>query len=225
MSNDTNTFTAEGRAEYAQELVRLSDEAKRYVEVNRGWDIAFKVLLLIIAILAIIGAAVAATYEKEPLPSRPMSNDTNTFTAEERAEYAQELVRLSDEAKRYVEVNRGWDIAFKVLLLIIAILAIIGAAVAATYEKEPLPSSLKILNVVTTGLATLLGGFAFSQFNFANRQAVWQKKQNMYITLRHQLLYTNPDKRVFITQVKTVREIDETSPTEPGPPKQPNSGG
>ena len=154
-----------------------------------------------------------------------MSNDTNTFTDEERAKYEQELVGFSDEAKRYVGVNRGWDIAFKVLLLIIAILAIIGAAVAATYEKEPLPSSLKILNVATTGLTTLLGGFAFSQFNFANRQAVWQKKQNMFITLRHQLLFTNPDKHVFITQVETVRNMPETNSTELGPPKQPNSGG
>ena len=162
---------------------------------------------------------------RSPLRVGPMSNDTNTFTDEERAKYEQELVGFSDEAKRYVGVNRGWDIAFKVLLLIIAILAIIGAAVAATYEKEPLPSSLKILNVATTGLTTLLGGFAFSQFNFANRQAVWQKKQNMFITLRHQLLFTNPDKHVFITQVETVRNMPETNSTELGPPKQPNSGG
>lgn len=148
-----------------------------------------KSLLLVIAVFLCATLLVTPAFAEE----KPTS-----FAANERIEIGKLLTTEITDSDKYALVNRTYDILFKVLLFVVSGLAAIGAArVAALGEKVP-PVWLKTSNLALTALAPLITSLAFTQFDFAKRQAVWERRHFALTTCQMSLQYSNPNREAFL---------------------------
>jgi len=118
------------------------------------------------------------------------------------------------ECRRIAAYNQRWDIAFKVLLLVLTLGATVCSVFIANYTEKP-PAALAIASAILAGASTALSAFAFSQFNFAARQTNWSAKANAYDALRVELLYAEPDKITFVQRMNQLLRIDDNTSAEP----------
>ena len=121
-----------------------------------------------------------------------------TFGPQERQEITTLLTTEISDSGTNALVNRTYDIVFKVLLFIVSGLAAIGAArVAALGETVP-PVWLKTSNLALTALAPLITSLAFTQFDFAKRQAVWERRHYALVACKMSIQYSDPSRETFL---------------------------
>ena len=151
-------------------------------------------LLLLIALLCATILVSPALAEEKPV----------AFAANERVEIGKLLVTEIKDSSTYALVNRTYDIVFKVLIFIVSGLAAIGAArVAALGDTVP-PVWLKTSNLALTALAPLMISLAFTQFDFAKRQAVWERRHYALLACQMSLQYSNPTRETFLGSLELI---------------------
>jgi hypothetical protein len=146
------------------------------------------------------------------LPCPPVLADDTAFSDPEAQKLSVLLDKESKEAEATARINQYYDIGFKVLVLLLGIAATFGAAVvAANRGTEKSPQWLTVTNVATTGTATLLTAFASSQFNFDQRNAIFQAKAIALSNLSVKLQYDHPKREEFLATLEVVRRLHDHS--------------
>jgi hypothetical protein len=145
----------------------------------------------------------------------PQSLAQDSFSQEQKADEIKKLQTDIDHSRKIAGVNQGWDISFKVALLVLAIAAAGGTAYLAALGQVTPPSWLKISNLVLTSATAALSTFAYTQFDFAKRQTVWRERTVQLESCQDALRYLNPNPEEFLRQVKDIRKWgDSTAVTE-----------
>lgn len=145
----------------------------------------------------------------------PQSLAQDSFSQEQKADEIKKLQADIEYSKRMAGVNQGWDITFKIALLVLAIAAAGGTAYLASLGQVTAPSWLKISNLVLTSATAALTTFAYTQFDFAKRQTVWRERAVQLESCQDSLRYLNPNPEKFLGQVKDIRKWgDSTAVTE-----------
>jgi cytochrome c556 len=142
-----------------------------------------------------------------------------SFSPEERADLLKEIKEEQTQVAKYARINHGWDVFFKVVLLLLSVTAVVGAGCAATYGNEQVPRWLRVFNIASTGLVTLLSGFANTDFNLSQRRALCQKKADAFHESAQLLRYTDPDKEQFLKKLESIRALNDLTQ----PISQPNN--
>jgi hypothetical protein len=108
-----------------------------------------------------------------------------TFTADEVADH-------------WISYNQGWDILFRVLVLVLSLATTVLSLISAnTHDAPPV---LATTSAVLAGIVTLVSAFAFSTLDFATRQRGWTTKTNAWRALIDQLNFAEPDKKQFLAR-------------------------
>ena len=149
-------------------------------------------------------AALAILFALAPVAPAAAQDRPATFEAKERQEIIELLNTEIPDSQANAKWNRGYDIVFKVLLFIISGLAAIGAArVAALGEIVP-PVWLKTSNLALTALAPLITSLAFTQFDFAKRQAVWERRHYALVACKMSIQFTSPGREAFLSSLDAI---------------------
>ncbi len=139
------------------------------------------------------------------------------FTKDEREGLAKELEPQIAEALHWSSYNQGWDIRFRVVVLILGLATVVCSGVATSnLYQDPKPWSLT--STVLAGVSALLSGFAFKDFSFSRRQRLWRRKGDALSSLRVELLFADPEKKSFLDRLAIVRNWgDQTDPDSKWP--------
>lgn len=152
------------------------------------------VLLLIIAFFCVVTSISPVVAQER----------TTAFGANERQEIGTLITTEISDSSKTALLNRTYDIVFKVLLFIVSGLAAIGAArVAALGETVP-PVWLKTSNLALTALAPLITSLAFTQFDFAKRQAVWERRHYALVACKMSIQYSDPSRETFLASLDAI---------------------
>lgn len=151
------------------------------------------------------------------LESTVWAAEPEVFSLEDRTKIHSRIESELAQSKKIAFTNQALDVTFKVGLLVIALGATIGAAYAATYQDTPAPRWLKITNTSLTGGAAALSAFAFTQFNFAQRQSNWEARAAALEAREFVLDFGTPDKNLFLLELGEILSWGDT--------KQPTSLG
>jgi hypothetical protein len=139
------------------------------------------------------------------------------FSKDESERLANELEPQIVEALHWSSYNQGWDIAFRVALLILGLATVMCSGIA-TSHLHPDPRPWSLTSTVLAGASALLSAFAFSDFRFVQRQRLWRRKADALSSLRVELLYANPEKTSFLDRLAIVRSWgDQTDPDSKWP--------
>jgi hypothetical protein len=148
---------------------------------------------------------VVALFYALAIPSQANAQDRPaTFEAKEREEIVGLLLTEISDSDTNALVNRTYDIVFKVLLFIVSGLAAIGAARVAALGATVPPVWLKTSNLALTALAPLITSLAFTQFDFAKRQAVWERRHYALVACKMSIQFTNPGREAFLNSLDAI---------------------
>ena len=134
----------------------------------------------------------------------PSALAEESFSQEQKQEESAKLRAEIEESKTNSSINQGWDITFKIGLLVIALVALGGSGYAATFDKTITPGWLKAANIFATGAIAALSTFSSTQLDFSKRQAVWRERAIQLESCEDALKYLNPNKEDFLRQTKTI---------------------
>lgn len=145
-----------------------------------------------------------------------LARDTkNTFTESQVVELAK---KIQDEAKlsaNYKAWNQGYDISFKVGVFILSALAAIGAARIAAPGDKPPSNRLKTTNLALTSIIALVAALGFTQFDFAKRHRIWEKRFYALESCEMMLRFAQPDREDFLRQLDAIKKWgDDKNPSE-----------
>ena len=117
-----------------------------------------------------------------------------------------------ETARHFAGYNQGWDIAFRVGILLIGLATVVCSGIATSdIFKDPKPLSL--MSTILGRMSAALSAFAFTDFSFSKRQRVWEKKSNLLRSLSDQLRFSNPEEEPFRKRLDEVRAYgDQTDP-------------
>jgi len=140
-----------------------------------------------------------------------------TFTENQRAQIRDDIKKSLEEAHQNAKTNQIYDIIFKVALLLVTTCATIGSAYAGSFSAPDSPPRwLKWTNPSLTSIASLLSIFAFTQFNFPQRQSNWQIKAAALKSCLYTLDYDEPNKQEFLQRLGEIMTWDDfKQPTAP----------
>jgi hypothetical protein len=141
------------------------------------------------------------------------------FAAEEKTEITSKVEEDRTNAQKIARYNQKVDIGFKIAVLLIGLGIVVCSAIATSdttksSEKTRFSPSWSLVSTILGGASTALSAFAFTQFNFSDRQRIWQKKTDAYAALIFQLRYLDPDKEVFLKQLETVASWNDYTPLQ-----------
>jgi hypothetical protein len=134
----------------------------------------------------------------------------DTFTDSGKKELKSELQEAQKKEQAAATFDWGWDLAFKIVLLVIAVLTTAGTGYAGTFAANAAPRWLRISNFVLAGLTTALGTF-ISQLDLTGKQTLHLRKVSAYQYLADEVAYTSPDKQTFLAQLQRVRETNDSA--------------
>lgn len=135
-----------------------------------------------------------------------------SFDNDARAQLIAELQNEIEVARRWSRHNQGWDVGFRVGLLLLG-LAIVVCSGIATSELFENPKPWSLVSTILAGVSAVISGFAFTDFSFAKRQRLWEKKANSLRSLRDELRFANPEVDAFRKRLDEVRSWgDHTDP-------------
>lgn len=120
----------------------------------------------------------------------------STFSPEQKEAFLADLGEEIEVSRTNASVNQGWDIAFKVGILLLNLVVTVCATTIAAVKKEP-PLALALANAIGAAVITVISAFAFNQFNFALRHQIWQRSADAFSALRVRLLTGDPDSDPF----------------------------
>src|SRR5215472_17610375 len=106
------------------------------------------------------------------------------FEPEGKSKLVTELQQQQAEAHNWALYNQGWDLCFKIALLLLGILSAVGAALVGAFWKDSKPPFwLTVGNIIVGAAITGLTAFAFSQLNFPARAELYRKKEFVLRTM------------------------------------------
>ena len=162
-----------------------------------------RILLIILALLTV------------PFSIASAQDVKNSFTEAQITELAkkiQEEAKLSANNKGW---NQGYDISFKLGALILSALAAVGAARISALGQTPPPTWLKTSNLALTSVTALVTAFGFTQFDFAKRHGIWEKRFYALESCETTLRFAQPDRETFLQQLEAIKKWgDYTNPSE-----------
>lgn len=145
------------------------------------------------------------------IPRACAEKSTNIFTESERTELSKSIQSEVKLSKDNISINQGFDIGFKILLFIISALAAGGAARISALGATPPPTWLKTTNLTLTSLTTLITVLAFTQFDFAKRQTIWNTRYQALDACTITLRFAQPDKENFLRQLEEIKRWNDYS--------------
>lgn len=111
----------------------------------------------------------------------------------------------------HVATNRAWDVAFRVIILILGISTVVCSG-AATSDLVDSPKLWSLLATILAAISAALSGFAVKDFAFARRRRNWTLREGMLKALLAELQLTDPDPKDFLSRLNTALSInDETN--------------
>lgn len=135
------------------------------------------------------------------------------FTSEDKQRLLQEVLKWMDEADRWARFNQAWDVAFKVVILVLAVLAtIVAALIAAKYKESAPPLYLTVYNLSASAVIAALSGFAFTQFDFPARQRTYETKRNSFRNVSNDLQWGDLKRGEVMQALRTIHSWDDTHP-------------
>jgi hypothetical protein len=147
------------------------------------------------------------------------------FSDQEKQQLLHDLRDWWNQADHWYHFNSGWDLAFKVGLLVLALLSVVAATtIAIRYKDRPAPSGLSIFNASVAALVTAISAFAFTTINFAARAVTYETKRNEYGAIIDELTYFRPKKSEIFNKLHTIHSWSDNNPAPAGglpktPPK------
>lgn len=115
------------------------------------------------------------------------------------------------KSDKWVSWNQRLDIAARIVVFLLAAAAAVGAAKAASLGSDPVPPWLKMTNAALTSITTLVTAVAFTQFDFAKRQAIWERRYHALEACEATLKFRNPDLDAFNEQLELIRRWGDSS--------------
>ncbi|SRR5713101_5452650 len=141
----------------------------------------------------------------------------DSFTPEQTQALLSDLAKWWNEADRWAHFNQSWDLGFKVLLLLLAVISAIAAATIATkYRQSAAPSWLSIFNTSASAIVAVFSAFAFSQIDFASRQRTYETKRNEFGGIIDELKYFAPKKTEIFEKLRAIHSWSDTNPAPSG---------
>ena len=110
-----------------------------------------------------------------------------------------------DESDKWVDWNQKLDITAKIVVFLLAVASAIGAARAGSLGDKDVPSWLKMTNTALTSVTALVTAVAFTQFDFAKRQAIWERKYHALEACSVTLKFRNPNIDALLEQLEIIR--------------------
>jgi uncharacterized membrane-anchored protein len=132
------------------------------------------------------------------------------FAESAKVRLATDIEKEIDEARAISKGNQGWDIAFRVGILLLGLAVVVCSGIATSDLMEN-PKPMSLISTVLAGVSAALSTFAFTDFSFAKRQRVWEKKSNLLRSLHDQLNYSDPDEEHFRKRLDEVRNYGDHS--------------
>lgn len=120
----------------------------------------------------------------------------NFISNEDQKSLTTDLAKDVDKCKGIAGINQLYDVTFKVLVLLISIAIVVTSALGSSKVTNKViknPETWSLFATILGGISTATSVFAFSQFNFASRQQIWNIKSQAYDYLLFQLKYLNPN--------------------------------
>lgn len=136
-----------------------------------------------------------------------------SFDKPAKEQLAVELQAEVELARKWARYNQGWDIGFRVGLLLLGIATVVCSGIA-TSELYENPKPWSLVSTILAGISAALSGFAFTDFSFSKRQRVWDKKANLLRALRDELRFSEPEEEGFRKRLEEVRSLGDHSDLE-----------
>ena len=127
-----------------------------------------------------------------------------------RDQLAGELATDVELARKWARQNHGWDIAFRVGLLLLGLFTVVCSGIA-TSDLYANPKPWSLASTIVAGISAVLSGFAFTDFGFSKRERVWEKKANLLRALRDELRFSAPEEVGFRKRLEEVRSLGDHS--------------
>ena len=135
------------------------------------------------------------------------------FSQEQKSKLIDELTEEQINARNIAIRNAFFNNGFRIALLLLSISVAITSAYLTVYKKDP-PGNLAVLNLCLSSLATIFSGFAFTQYKFGHREAIWHKIADSYTGLITELQFTDPEPGEFLRKLQKIREAGNDTPID-----------
>ena len=132
------------------------------------------------------------------------------FTDAAKTQLADELIAETKQAVEIANYNKGWDIGFRVGLLLLGLTTVVCSGIA-TSDLFTNPKPWSLVSTILAGVSSALSAFALAEFGFSKRQRVWEKKSNLLRSMRDELRFSDPDEEAFRKRLERVRELNDLS--------------